>query len=180
MLFRSLITGLNNNQADQQPLRLEILKSRIDPLALGTYSFSEGSGFSVSDGKVQKATWTGLLDSQDTYRRLFFWESRDWRVTMADLKKNPPPPPVPPIILDPIWIDGVLTTPICSCNVNVTFEYSGSPVLFEPVSGGIQGQAPPLTHSTPGPLPIFGAAASYGVSRRLRRRIRAGKASHTM
>ena len=170
-----LITGLNGDQIDQQPLRVEILRSRNDALAVGTYSFVEGSGFSVSAGQINAANWTGLLESQEYYRRLVFSDNAWWGTIWASLKDAPPAPPSPPLLPpEPVWIEGVgYTVPICACvSTGILDPTPGSEARFVPVSLGPEGLTPPFIDQTPGPLPVLGAAAAYGFSRRLRRRIR--------
>lgn len=135
----------------------------------------EGSGFSVSDGQIDKASWTGLLESQEHYRRLGFWEHIWWGDIWAALENDPPAIPEPPLLPpEPIWIDGVgYTWPICACMTTIFPDLTpGSMTLFEPVAAGSPSFSPPAVSPTPGPLPIFGVAATYGFSRRLRRRIR--------
>jgi len=167
-----LITGLNEDQTNQQPLRLEILRSSNDAIALGTYSFVEGSGFSVSAGQINAANWTGLLESQEHYRRLAFSDNSGWGTIWASLEDAPPSPPLLPP--EPVWIEGVgYTVPICACvSTWIPDPTPGSEARFVPVSLGPEGLTPSFVRQTPGPLPVLGAAATYGFSRRLRRRIR--------
>ena len=48
---------------------------------------------------------------------------------------------------------------------------------YDLVSGGVWVQANPYTPPAPGPLPLFGAAAAFGFSRKLRQRIKLAPAA---
>lgn len=173
--IEGLISGLDDNQSDQLPLRLDILKSRNDSLALGSYAFTAGSGFTVSDGQITMADWIGVLDSQDHYRRLSFFDDTTRMSLWAMLKTAPPLPPEPPIL--PVWIEGLgYVTPICACMTTTVPDYNyGSVPIFVPVSEQPPNLTPTFIRSTPGPLPILGALALHHSSRRLRRRLRQGQ-----
>lgn len=95
--IEGLISGLDDNQTNQLPLRLDILKSRIDSFALGSYVLTSGSGFTVSNGQITMADWVGVLDSQDHYRRLTFFDDKNRLSLWATLKTAPPLTPVPPM-----------------------------------------------------------------------------------
>jgi len=176
--IEGLISGLDDNQSDQLPIRLDILKSRNDSLALGSYAFTAGSGFTVSDGQITMADWIGVLDAQDHYRRLSFFDDKYRSSIWAELKTAPsvpPEPPVPPFL--PVWIEGLgYVTPICACmTTTVPDDNYGSPPIFVPVSQQPPNLTPTFIRSTPGPLPILGALALHHSSRRLRRRLRQGQ-----
>lgn len=56
---------------------------------------------------------------------------------------------------------------------NVNDSYSAFDTIYVCLGPGPCGATP-----TPGPLPVLGAAAAFGVSRRLRRRVALGSVSH--
>lgn len=175
--IEGLISGLDDNQTNQLPLRLDILKSRNDSLAVGSYAFTAGSGFTVSDGEITMADWIGVLNSQDHYRRLSFFDDKYRLSLWATLKTAPPLPPEPPMPpFLPVWIEGLgYVTPICACMTTTVPDYNyGSAPIFVPVSQQPLNLTPTFIRSTPGPLPILGALALHHSSRRLRRRLRQG------
>jgi MYXO-CTERM domain-containing protein len=52
------------------------------------------------------------------------------------------------------------------------------PTLFTGATFAIATVVPPASNAVPGPLPLFGAAAAFGWSRRLRSRIASSRPHH--
>jgi hypothetical protein len=63
------------------------------------------------------------------------------------------------------------TTPTLSFNPNVTSTTFTSTLLADPNGAGVTQFSNRLTQAVPGPLPILGAGAAFGFSRKLRRRV---------
>lgn len=170
--FEGLVTGLEDNQKGQRPASILITNSSSDPQAIGSYLFSEGDGFSVIDGQITVANWIGKLDSPSDYRQLIFRSSPVHYPLFAELKHSPPTDDICP----PPWVDdeGHVHQTYCTILTNVT-QPIGSPPIFIPASDPSSVLTAPHIRSTPGPVPILGAAALFRGSRKLRRRLQKAK-----
>ena len=153
------VFGLEGQGVQQVPGSLQVNANSWDPLSVGTYHHMEGEGFEVVDGEITRVSWSGILDSPDTYRKLVFSTSL-WSM-WANVETDPPAPEFP--ILG-----------ICACMTMVNTIGQGSIPVFVALDTvpyvRTTGDSIATT-AAPGPLPVLGAAAAFQASRKLRRRL---------
>jgi|LakMenEpi03Aug12_release.lakeMendotaPanAssembly.Ray.scaffolds.fasta_scaffold03441_28 hypothetical protein len=153
------VFGLEGQGVQQLPGSVQINANSWDPLSVGTYHHMEGEGFEVVDGEITQVSWSGMLDSPDTYRKLVFSTSL-WSM-WANVETDPPAPELP--------IHG-----ICACMTMVNTLSQGSIPVFVALDTvpyvRTTGDSIATT-ATPGPLPVLGAVAAFQASRKLRRRL---------
>ena len=121
----------------------------MTPQEAGVYSWSEvyswlapGRGFTVSNGQITDASWTGYSPSQ-----------------MLEIAAGYGP--VPRLRLE------MLTNPTRMRGYIVNMYLYGGPASYAPsIRNGL------LTASAPGPLPLLGLAAAFKTSRNVRHRLR--------
>lgn len=143
-----LITGLVDNTANQVAgVTVSVLNSGTTSAPVGTYTYTEGSGFTVSSGAVQTASWAGF--------------------GAANLGG-----PVPDLGGVVIFQYVIAVNIIVHAYIYLASHFvQDAAITPPPESVAFVARQQPAS-SVPGPLPLFGTAAAFGFSRKLRKRIK--------
>lgn len=145
---KGLIEGLQDNASNQTSPLVKVTDSPIG--GLGSYTNISPIGFAVSAGAISAADYLGFTSRVPTLSDLP-------RLEIFDC-----------ILEDPT--NGARLETVCG-QLAVGGNLNGVRTLvFE--SGTVSFDRVVPAESVPGPIPLLGAAAAFGISRRLRRRIK--------